>query len=357
MMIAARPEQPAPRRVLIIKPSSLGDVVTAVPVLRGLRRSFPRARLSWMLSSGCAEIIAEDRDLDEVVLFDRGRLGAAWRSPAAAMELGRFLAALAKGGYDWVLDLQGLLRSGIFAAATRAPVRAGFADAREGAAVFYTHRIRPNGLHTVDRNIELARQLGIDARAGDMSLDVTPAGRAFAEDFRSRHGLADGEFLICVPPTRWVTKRYPVRHWRTVITALARKVKVVLLGAPGDEELCDSAARGAGAGAINLAGQTGVAEMVAVIACSAGVICSDSAAKFIAPAVGVPVVVLVGPTRIERTGPYAGGAAIVAPVPCQGCLKKRCRHIACMELIDPGEVIAAADGMLARRNTQCHTDS
>ena len=87
---------------------------------------------------------------------------------------------------------------------------------------------------------------------------------------------------------------------------------------------------------INLSGQTSVSQMVAVIARSGGVICSDSAAKFIAPAVGVGVVTLLGPTRVESTGPFVPGRhvraeSLAAPVACQGCLNRRCRHVTCME--------------------------
>lgn len=344
-MTASLANVSAPRRVLIIKPSSLGDVVTALPVLRGLRRSFPDAHLSWMLSAVCAEMLANDADLDEIVLFDRKRLGRSWRSPSAAAALAKFLASLHARRYDWVIDLQGLLRSGLFSAATRAGLRAGFADAREGASLFYTHRLTVTAAHTVDRNISLARQLGIDARPADMRLHIPEAGHAFARKFRRQHGLG-GDFLICVPPTRWETKRYPPRHWRAVISALRDTGPVVLLGAPGDEDLCRRIAGDLGDGVISAAGETGVIELAALVASSAGVLCCDSAAKFIAAAVGVDSVVLMGPTRVERTGPYFLGRAIVADVPCQGCLKRRCNHISCMELIDPDEVISAVMEML-----------
>ena len=90
--------------------------------------------------------------------------------------------------------------------------------------------------------------------------------------------------------------------------------------------------------------------MVGLIAASGGVICCDSSAKFIAPAVGVDVVTLIGPTRVERTGPYLRGRPVVADVACQGCLRKQCRHITCMESIDPEAVIAAAGEMLKRES-------
>jgi len=346
-MIADPPREPSPpRKVLIIKPSALGDVVTALPVLRGLRRTFPRARVSWMLSTSCAAVLTGDGDLDEVVPFDRRRLGAAWRSPSAARLLGRFLRGLSRGGFDWVIDLQGLFRSGFFALATGAAVRAGFADAREGAWVFYTHRHRPAERHTVDRNIALARRLGIDARREDMTLSLAAAGREFAERFRRRIGAGSGGFLVFVPPTRWATKRYPLRHWRTVAARLVRRMPVALLGTESDRALCARIADAAGRGAFNLAGETTLPQMVGLIASAACVVCSDSAAQHIAQAVGVDVVTLIGPTRPERTGPLIRGRSLVADVPCRGCLKRRCRHITCMQSIAPSAVVSAVEGLL-----------
>ncbi|MDP6543955.1 MAG: glycosyltransferase family 9 protein [Phycisphaerae bacterium] len=349
----ARAAPSAPRRVLIIKPSALGDVITAMPVLRGLKRTFPHCRVSWLVNTNCAALISHDSDLDEIVGFDRGRMGKAWRSVSAAGLVVSFLWNLRRSHFDWVLDLQGLLRSGIFTRATGAAVRTGFASAREGAAWFYNHRFAPEALHTVDRNIELARHLGIDARSDDMTLQIAPEGQEFADDFLRTNNLRTGGFLVCVPPTRWETKLYPSRHWQRVISAMTERTTVVLMGAPGDRDLCQTAMRNAGAGAINLAGQTRITQLVAMIAASGGVICGDSAAALIAPAVGVKSVVLIGPTRPERTGPYRSGRAIVADIPCGGCLRKRCSHISCMQIIDPDEVIEAADAMLtnARRLT------
>ena len=342
----ARGVPSAPERVLIIKPSALGDVITALPVLRGLKRTFPHCRVSWLINDNCASLISHDSDLDEIVAFDRKTMGTAWRSISAAGLVVSFLWKLRRSHFDWVLDLQGLLRSGIFTRATGAKTRAGFASAREGAALFYNYRLSPEASHTVDRNIELARRLGIDARSEDMTLQVAPEGRQFADEFMSANDLKAGKFLVCVPPTRWETKLYPSRHWQRVISALTERTTVVLMGSPGDHDLCRAAMRLAGPGAINLAGQTDIRAFVATIAAAGGVICGDSAAALIAPALGVDSVVLIGPTRPERTGPYGGGRAIVADVPCRGCLRKRCSHMTCMQLIDPDEVIEAANAML-----------
>jgi len=348
-VIARTAKHLTPRRALIVKPSALGDVVTAVPVLRALKRTFPEVHTSWLLSDTCAPLVAHDSQLDEVVLFERRRLGRAWHSPSAAQALRRLLRTLRRSRFDWVIDLQGLLRSGLLSAATKAPLRAGFADAREGASWFYSPGVDVTATHTVDRNIALAQAIGLDARPEDMTLTVAPDAADAADRLRRDHGLSEGGYLVCVPPTRWQTKRYPVRHWRQVIGDLAGDLPVVLLGAPGDVQTGRRIAEGLGDAVVDWTGRTSVPELVAVIAGSAGVVCCDSAAKFIAPAVGVDVVTLIGPTQPERTGPYRLGRAVVANVPCQGCLRRRCSDAVCMELIDPADVISAARAMLAER--------
>ena len=339
-----------PRRALIVKPSALGDVVTALPVLRALKRTFPDTHTAWLLSDACAPLVAHDEQLDEVVLFQRQRLGRAWRSISAARALRRLMRQLKAGQFDWVIDLQGLLRSGLLSAATEAPLRAGFADAREGARWFYRPGIDVTAVHTVDRNIALARAIGLDARPDDMTLTVAPEAERFVSDLIQDGALPAGPFLACAPPTRWQTKRYPVRHWRRVVGALSKDLPVVLLGAGNDIRTGREIADRLAPGVIDLTGRTNVAELVAVIAASAGVVCCDSAAKFIAPAVGVDVVTLIGPTQTERTGPYRLGRAVIANVPCQGCLRRTCSSAICMELIDPADVIASIRDMLAERS-------
>jgi lipopolysaccharide heptosyltransferase I len=344
-----RDSGPEPRRILIVKPSSLGDVVTAVGVLRGLRRAFPDVHIAWLVASAYAPLLEGDPDLGECITFDRRRLGAFWRSRGALGDLRRLLRRLRKGEFDWAIDLQGLFRSGFFTRATRAPLRAGFADAREGATIFYNRAVAVAAPHTVDRNRELLAALGVEVRPEDMCLTVRPEAQAFAEEFCRASGLAGEDYVVCVPFTRGAIKNYPPRRWREVVEGLSRRGPVVLLGAPSERRASVPIAAGLEGTVHNLVGQTTIPQMVAMIAAAAGVVCGDSAAKFLAPAVGTPAVVLIGPTRVERTGPYLQGRAIVADVPCQGCLKRSCRHVTCMESIPPQAVLAAAGALLPCR--------
>ncbi len=151
------------QRILLIKPSAVGDVIHTLPVLAKLRRRYPAARIDWVLTPAIAELIGHHPALSNVVFFDRGALARDWRGWLAG--LGRMLADLWRTRYDLVIDLHGQFRSAVLTMATHAPVRIGFdrphngprrrrivssspnayrhgwTGTREGAWLAYTHRI------------------------------------------------------------------------------------------------------------------------------------------------------------------------------------------------------------------------
>ena len=151
-------------RMLLVKPSSLGDIVHALPVLHGLRTRYPRARIDWLAAPPFAPLLTGHPDLNDVVLFDRMRYGRMGTSPRAAKEFLDFVHGLRQRQYGLVIDLQGLFRTGFLSMASGAGVRIGFRNAREGAWLFYTHRIRVDDpdAHAVDRNYSVAKLLGFD---------------------------------------------------------------------------------------------------------------------------------------------------------------------------------------------------
>src|SRR3954453_2832272 len=118
-----------PERVCLIKPSSLGDVVHALPVLSALRAAWPHAHLAWIVNRGLRGLLDGHPHLDEVIPFDRSSVGLGPRGLAA---FARFVRELRRREFDLAIDLQGLLRSGLMAACTGAKIRVGMADAREG---------------------------------------------------------------------------------------------------------------------------------------------------------------------------------------------------------------------------------
>ena len=336
----------SPRRVLIVKPSALGDVVTGIPVLRGLRRTFgPSLQIDWLVGRPYAELLEAQGELSAVVPFDRHGYAHMAYNPLAAAAFVRFCRQLRRARYDWVIDLQGLFRSGFLTSVTGAPVRAGFAASREGAALFYTHvlPLEKTPLHSVDRNIALANMLGVDARPGDYGLTIAAEHRRWAEGFAAAE--LGRPFVLIAPAARWVTKLYPAHHWRAVVEHLRSRVAIVLVAGGREKHLT---APLAGEGIVDLAGRTLLGQLAALASLARAVVCGDSGVMHIAAAVGAPTISLIGPTDPARTGPYGQMDRIIrTAVRCRGCLKRRCRHRACMESISPSSVLAAVERCIA----------
>src|ERR1700733_3619443 len=151
-------------RILLIKPSALGDVVNALPVLPKLRARYPQAQIDWLVTPENALLVERHPALSNVVLFDRRKFSRFGRDWGATKEALGWLRALRRARYDLVVDLGGQLRTALFCLATGAPVRLGLEKAREGAGIVYTHRapVPTYDVHAVDRYLSVAGMLGLD---------------------------------------------------------------------------------------------------------------------------------------------------------------------------------------------------
>jgi predicted lipopolysaccharide heptosyltransferase III len=297
-------------RILLIKPSSLGDIVHALPVLNGLRRRFPKATIDWLVSTTWAPFLANHPQIDSLVPFDRIRYGHLGREASATADFFRLLSRLRGRRYDLVVDLQGLFRTGFLAWVTGAPLRIGFADAREGAWPFYSHRLPPEAedIHAVDRYYRVAQWLGFTDVPTHFDLGLTSAERVEARQLLREAGIElRGTTLIAVAPgARWETKVWLPERFAAVIDALQNDpgVRCVLLGGPDEISRCARIGDTCRTPVTNLAGRSSLRALTALLDCAAVVLCHDSAVTHLAVALDRPLVCLVGPTNPCRTGPY-----------------------------------------------------
>ena len=168
-----------PARVCIIKPSSLGDVVHCLPILAALRRRWPACHLSWVVNQPFQDLLHGHPHLDEVIVYDRSARGIDTLGIGGTAALfGRLL----RGDFDLTIDLQGLFRSALMTAATRARVRVGMADAREGSRWFYTDLVEAPrlGLHAVERVGGVALAFGAGNLEPRFNLPISDQDRQWA---------------------------------------------------------------------------------------------------------------------------------------------------------------------------------
>jgi heptosyltransferase I len=331
----------SPQRILLIKPSAIGDVVHTLPILNLLRRRFPKAHISWLLTPPCTELLRDHPLLNEAISFDRQRFGRGWKNPRSLLGLTSFTASLRRRSFDLVIDLQGLFRSGWLAWHTRAPVRVGFASAREFAPIFYTHRIDVGGpeQHAIDRYLKLIAAIGCDVAPVEFPFAISETDRA-----RVAAMLPDSRpCAVLLPGTNWATKRWPVEQFAAMVGPLRDRfnLQCVVAGGADDVELAQQI------DGTNLAGKTTLGQLVALLERAAVVIANDSGPMHIAAALGRPLVALFGPTNPIRTGPYGRPESVIRiDIECSPCYSRKCSHQSCLRWLGIEPVLALVEQQL-----------
>lgn len=310
-----RAPQPDAERILIVRPTALGDVARTVPALATLRAAFPDAKIDWLVHTAFVDAVRHHPMLDGVVPFDRKALGGFGLKPRATRAGLALAKRLRRAGYTRVYDLQGLARSGLLTWLTWAPRRVGFADARERGWLGYNvkHKVSAE-MHTVDRMLGLLAADGLTP-VQDMRLYVGDEDRAWAEQYRQDHGLTAGRTVLFAPTAQWGCKCWPVAQVADVARrALAHGAvddRVVLLAAPHEHDRLAPIVEALGDRA--LLPTTTVGRLMALIDGAAAVVANDSAALHLAVGLDRPAVGVFGPTDPALVGPYRRDADVVQP--------------------------------------------
>ena len=305
-------------RIALVKLSAIGDVVHALPVAAALRAGLPQARLTWLVERREAAVLRGNPALREIVPIDtRG-----WRRSRSVLSIAETTGALIALGhhlraarFDVAIDLQGLVKSGLITAATRAPLRIGFtaAHCREGLNVLFTNqRVTPPpaARHIVDRYLSLVEPLGARARSVEFALPTDAAAEARVDEFLMGVGLKPRDRLVVLNPGAGrADKRWPIRSFRNLARRLADEAGASVLVTWGPNELADARAIvGADApGGATLAPPTNLDELLVVLRRASVVVAADTGPLHLAAALGARCVGLYGPTTAERNGPYGSG--------------------------------------------------
>jgi lipopolysaccharide heptosyltransferase I len=317
------------KKILIIKPSSLGDVVHSLPFLNSIRTCFRQSKIHWLIARGLEGLVEGHPMIDKCITIDKDTWKRITKTGSTIREVRQLFRDLRSENYDLVVDLQGLLRSGIITLATRAPLRVGFTEAREGSKLFYTKKVSGGrNIHAVDRYMKIAESLDCDTEEIIFPFPLT------TKDFRKVNGFkkAMNEYVVIVPGARWKTKIWPAENFGRVASMLPFKSLVV--GSGSDKAIADRVVNASGGKALSVAGSTNLSELIAIIKSARFIIANDSGPMHIAAGFQVPVVCMFGPTSPLRTGPYGSGHIVFSGgVDCTPCFKKRCRHLKCMEAI------------------------
>ena len=346
-------------KILILKPSSLGDVIHALPVLRLLKQHFRHAEIYWWIDSSLAPLIEGDPDLTGIVRFERKR----WGKPRHWPEMIRSIRWMRAQNFDLVIDLQCLLRSAAFAWLANGKRLVGLDEIREGARGFYDHAAPRASFHThaVDWYLSVLPPLGVPVHKNFVWL---PERAEVAAEIKRKwpltlvstpHSALRTPRLIALQPgARWLNKRWPVQHFAKVVHRLAQKFPAAhfaVLGGKDDAQLGETISQSAPEKVLNLCGQTSLPEMIEWVRRCDLLITNDTGPMHVAAALDKPLVALFGPTEPRRTGPYGQLENVLRlDLPCSPCLSSRCaieETDKCLRDLSPAMVIEKVEKLLA----------
>jgi lipopolysaccharide heptosyltransferase I len=321
-----------PVKILILKPSSLGDVVQALPVLRLLKRHWPGSDIFWWIDSGLAPLIEGDPDLAGVVRFERRR----WAIPANWPEVWHSVRWMRRQQFDLVIDLQCLFRSGMFAWLANGKFLAGLDEPREGARGFYDIAVRRESFHThaADWYLAVLKALQVPVHR---DFDWLPERASVSAEVKRKWSADSSRWIILQPGARWLNKRWPVENFSELVRRLVSarpEFKFAILGGGDDKAAGTAIAQAAPDRCLDLTGKISLPEMIEWIRVSELMVSNDTGPMHVAAALGKPVVGIFGPTEPRRTGPYGQvGHVVRIDLPCAPCLKSHCHYFKPMECL------------------------
>ncbi|PIE59983.1 MAG: ADP-heptose--LPS heptosyltransferase [Desulfobulbus propionicus] len=348
------------KRILIIKQSSLGDVVHTLPVAHALKRTFPHCEIGWVVEQGFAEILDRDKSVDHVYPIHipstsspgakRGVYARAFR--ASIQTLAFLRKQFSPAPYDLLLDLHASFRSGLISLMNPGGVRIGFADAREGNTLFQ-HELVANAekkQHALEKNLLFCEHFSCTVTGDDLYMETGGGDRQAAKEFLGEHFITGSRPYIYANPTaRWQTKFWRKKRWAQFADDMIQSgTQVVFGGSVHDHEYITAVVKQMKQPPVVSAGKLSIMQSAALMQSASLYVGLDTGPMHMAAMVGTPVVALFGPTHPERVGPYGVAHRIVRAqgVDCLCCRKRTCEKTTCMEAIGVEQVKTAVTDLL-----------
>lgn len=343
-------QYPKARNILIIKLRSIGDVILATPVIENLRNAYPEATIDFLTERPCYPIIKSHPDLNEVIVFNRTYIqNLSWHK-SLRENLG-FFKKLRDKKYDLVFDLFGNPRSALFALATGAKHRVGFAF--RGRKYAYNKIVQPRGdqVHEVLFNLDALKEIGIPIESTKLFVEVDDINSAYIESYWQEKGLVSKAVIGVNASGGWYTKRWPLQSFAKLADLLIEnhQVKILLLWGPGEKQDAEAIANMMQREAM-LAPQSDLNKLAAILSRIDLLVSNDSGPMHLAAAAGTPVVGIYGPTRPELQGPWGEIHTIVRKdgLDCLGCNGVACKIKShdCMQKLEVETVFAKVSAAL-----------
>ncbi len=334
--------------ILIIKLSSIGDVVHTIPVVEVLKENYPELRIDWCIDKEASSLIEGYTKINRIIALNRKDWKSKIKDVSKWAEIVKdailFSKELRREKYDIVIDLQGLLKSGIIAAICRAERKIGLNGSRECSWIFLKEKVPVRyDQHAIDRYLEVAKYLGCPYFKWNWPTYIGEEEKKKVDGIISQINKDNHPIIAINPYARWETKLWSIEKFSDLCKRLKEKgFRPILLGSRDERGFIDKIEHG-----INLSGFFTLKELIYLYSKVDAVISLDTGTMHIAVMSGAKVISLFGPTEPNRTGPYGKNSHVIkAGVSCSPCFKKRCEKKECMDKIEVDMVINKLEEIL-----------
>lgn len=325
------------KKILVLRMSGVGDVLWTTPFLANLRNAYPAAHIAYMVKDFCAPVLYNNPDVDELVVFQKGRISGQIS----------FLKKLRSAGFDMTIDLVGTPRTAIQSVISGARNRIGFDFGYR--RFFYNHLLNARAAnygHEVEFNLSVLEYLGIPASRKDLVFNLTEEEQKYKNEVYISLDLDGSRFIGLIPTGGWACKRWPIDNYIAVAKALSHDPKnqiLIFWGSPSEE--ADAKIILSACPSSRLIPKTSLRQMAALLSGCDLIIGNDSGPLHIATAFNIPVISFYGPTVPKSQGPWGQGHVVLQDkqLGCLGCNRMDCSDPKCMTGIHPDRVIKEAE--------------
>ncbi len=340
-------------KILIIRLSSLGDIVLATPVIRSLRKKFRQSRIYFLIKRGYRDLLKNDPDIFSLIEFDP------YEKHKGISGFGKLVEELRAFDFDLVVDLHSNLRSRLIRCVLKARIRVK-CDKRWLNRFLLVHFkfFGANPPHTVDRYLETLKRIGVNSREKDPRIFSDQDDENFLKDFLIKRRVEGDDIVVGIHPgARWETKTWSEEKFVKVCRILNQKPnhRILLFGDQKDHDLIERISSCTKDQKLLRAVNLPLGKLMSLIQRCDCFISNDSGPMHVASALGVPVVAIFGPTHPKLGFSPKGSQNVVltANVKCSPCSlhgERKCRKQSryCMDLIEP-EMVADAVQMLLKK--------
>jgi len=313
------------KKVLIVKPSSLGDIIHVFPAFEFLKTNLPNAKFDWVVNPNFKDVLScLGEGIDRKIIFDRKR----FKSRHFFSVFFKLVQDVRKEQYDLVIDFQGLMRSSLVTFLARSKMKVGFFDVREKLAVYaYKEKVKvpPILKHAIEKNIYLAsKSIGLSYELPNYKL----IPESITNESFKQINLPE-KFIVIAPGARWPSKMWPTSFFAKIadeITSKLPNISILIIGSSSEIEIANKLITLCNiAKPISFAGLTTLQELIYILSRSTLLLTNDSGPMHIAAALRCDVAALFGPTSPEKTGPFWEWNRVFSPeAGCTLCMKREC---------------------------------